>query len=188
MTDIGGTRSCWMRTSWLWRWNLMVNTQPQQCDICFQPYGPFFTIRILPVTPVISLSGTATPIHVRIPGARKIICHHCRQSYSNIEPWTEPEISPFATPPQEETADPLPASTAPTEYDNNQPAHIGQDCMAALPIISPMSATCLPDAIMQRGQLERDHCVPLSLSRMISLFNYCNYCKFLLHHPISVCS
>jgi hypothetical protein len=68
---------------------LMQNQQPHQCDICFQSYGPFSFVRILPVTPIITLSGTATPIHVRTPGARISICHYCRQSYSNIEPCNE---------------------------------------------------------------------------------------------------
>jgi hypothetical protein len=72
------------------RWTLMLNNQqPQKCDICFQPVGPFYTVRILPATPIITLSGTATPIHARIPGTQKIVCHTCRHSYSNIEPWTE---------------------------------------------------------------------------------------------------
>ncbi len=80
----------------------MLHNQPQQCDICFQSFGPFSIVRILPVTPVITLSGTATPIHARTPGAKKCICHHCRQSYSNIEPWTESDETPLLSPELEE--------------------------------------------------------------------------------------
>lgn len=80
----------------------MLHNQPQQCDICFQSLGPFSIVRILPVTPVVSLSGTATPIHARTPDAKKCICHHCRQSYSNIEPWTKSDETPLLSPELEE--------------------------------------------------------------------------------------
>src|SRR6476660_10241416 len=86
----------------------MLNNQPQQCDFCFQSFGPFFDVRILPITPVISLSGAATPIHARIPGTRKSICHGCRLAYWNIEPWTEPEAllsTPSSQPAYEPTVE-----------------------------------------------------------------------------------
>jgi hypothetical protein len=71
----------------------MQHPQPNQCDICFQPYGPFSTMRVLPVTPIITLSGTATPTHVRTPGEKISICRYCLQCYSNLEPWTDPADS-----------------------------------------------------------------------------------------------
>ena len=151
----------------------MASTQSQQCDICFQPYSPFYTIRILPVTPVISLSGTATPIHARIPGARKIICHHCHQSYSNIEPWTEPEMPPLATSchsTEREIVEEFPASTGSAECNDDQHAHTGQDRITAPPVISPMSAPYLPNAITQWERPERDHYVPVSFSHLMPLF------------------
>jgi hypothetical protein len=68
-----------------------MQSQPSyQCDICFQPYAPFTMMRVLPVTPIITLSGTATPMHVRIPGAILSVCRYCRASFSNLEPYTDP--------------------------------------------------------------------------------------------------
>jgi hypothetical protein len=72
----------------------MFSSSSHQCDICFQPYSPFFIMRILPVTPIIALSGTATPIHVRTPGATISVCRYCLQAYSNLEPCIDPANTP----------------------------------------------------------------------------------------------
>ena len=72
----------------------MFSHLSHQCDICFQPSSPFSIMRILPVTPIIALSGTATPTHVRTPGATISVCRHCLQAYSNLEPCTDPASSP----------------------------------------------------------------------------------------------
>jgi hypothetical protein len=88
----------------------MQYQHPYQCDICFQPYSPFTTMRVLPVTPIITLSGTATPIHVRTPGAKISVCLHCLQSYSNLEPWTD--LADLPDPPESFA---MPDSPAPSE-------------------------------------------------------------------------
>jgi hypothetical protein len=148
----------------------MANNQPQQCDICFQSYGTFSTVCILPVTPIISLSGTATPIHVRIPDTRKIICHHCRQSYSNLEPWTEPETSPPAISSlssELEIAEELSARFASTASNNHQPVHDRQDAILTPPIIFPISIIDSSNVIPQQ---KRDYYVPTSFSCIILYF------------------
>jgi hypothetical protein len=87
----------------------MQYQQPYQCDICFQAYSPFSIMRVLPVTPITTLSGTATPIHVRTAGAKISVCRYCCQAYSNLEPCIDSDSS-LAIP---GSSDPLEAPHSP---------------------------------------------------------------------------
>jgi hypothetical protein len=127
----------------------MSNNQPMQCSFCFYSLGPFYEIRILPITPIASLSGAATPPHASISGTKQIVCHHCRYSHYNIEPWTEPDDAPSLTleePTDQPTAEELPDTPAcltPTACNHIQPAHNRQDYYSVLPV-SPISTPRLP--------------------------------------------
>jgi hypothetical protein len=67
---------------------------PQSCELCFQPVGPFYRVLILPATPLDFCGGTATPPHARIPGEQKIACHPCRYTFTNLEPDLTPALEP----------------------------------------------------------------------------------------------
>jgi hypothetical protein len=156
----------------------MPNNQPVQCDICFQSFGPFFAMRILPLSPTTTLSGTAIPIHARIPGARKIICHYCRSSYSNIELWTEPEeaLSPVSPA--------LEVSTQPAVCDDELPDHNEQPIISSL-LTTRLSCSHLPTDILS---------VCLSTAQLLSVqvCQFCQFCQFRVpwlpgssqHYPI----
>jgi hypothetical protein len=58
----------------------------QQCELCFQPVGPFYRVRILPATSLDFCGGTVTPPHTRTAGEHKIACHTCRYTFTNLEP------------------------------------------------------------------------------------------------------
>src|SRR6266700_3564750 len=127
----------------------MSNNQPMQCNFCFYSFGPFYEVRILPITAIASLSGTATPPHASIPGTKQIVCHHCRYSHYNIEPWTEPDDAPSLTleePTYQPSAEEPPDTSACLTLiacNDLQPVHNRQD-YHAVPPVSPLSTTRLP--------------------------------------------
>ncbi len=165
----------------------MLNDQPMQCNFCFHSFGPFYEVRILPITPVTTLSGAATPIHARIPGARKIVCHHCRYSHYNIEPWTEPdkvtpsspadpapepanqnpellthpENVPSLSPADQMTATEQPFSNAAPSKRNDAAQSCsslhGRQIHHATPSLTPISTLPLPDANIINKRSMRNH-------------------------------
>jgi hypothetical protein len=158
----------------------MSNNQSLQCDFCFYAFSPFYEVRILPITPIATLSGAATPPHATIPGARKIVCHHCRYSHYNIEPWTEPEepSSSLLVPP--EAADqPLTevsmTSPAPAiEYDGNQSALNQQNNVVMLPSISLFSpsSSLNENTYTERQPLFSVTFVSLSVCQFVSSISF----------------
>jgi hypothetical protein len=161
----------------------MSDQFPHQCDICFQPYSPFSTMRVLPVTPIIALSGTATPTHVRIPDAKISVCRYCLQSFSNLEPWTDTISSPdlsdsydhLETPNSLEHPD-SPASLADSDPPEHLDASVSPDAPNT-PSPSPSQFTPKADTLRPASTPPYAHLLSLH-DTLIKAHNSCHFCNF----------